>query len=114
MEESLKDCSAESTFFQPQPPWLHTQLRKPFENDEFQCPANHAGLTAKPQALTLAEDNLTGPGKPSERVNRARRVKIEIGIRQFQFLGKAVKIGHGPATVIGSRWVARIFSQRAL
>jgi hypothetical protein len=35
------------------------------------------------------------------------QVKIEIGQDGFQFLGKAVKIGHGPATVIGFRWNAR-------
>jgi hypothetical protein len=29
------------------------------------------------------------------------QVKIEIAQDGFQFLGKAVKIGHGPATVIG-------------
>jgi hypothetical protein len=33
------------------------------------------------------------------------QVKIEIVVDGFQFLGKAVKIGHGPATVIGCRWV---------
>jgi hypothetical protein len=34
------------------------------------------------------------------------QVKIEIAVDGFQFLGKAVKIGHGPATVIGCRWDA--------
>src|SRR5580692_13099796 len=37
------------------------------------------------------------------------QVKTEIGHDGFQFLGKAVKIGHGPATVIGCRWDARWF-----
>jgi hypothetical protein len=36
------------------------------------------------------------------------QVKIEIAVEGFQFLGKAVKIGHGPATVIGCRWDARL------
>jgi hypothetical protein len=36
------------------------------------------------------------------------QVKIEIAGNGFQFLGKAVKIGHGPATVIGFRWGARL------
>ena len=40
------------------------------------------------------------------------QVKIEIGRQCFQFLGKAVKIGHGPATVIGCRWNARVVLQR--
>jgi hypothetical protein len=35
------------------------------------------------------------------------QVKVEIAVDGFQFLGKAVKIGHGPATVIGCRWDAR-------
>jgi hypothetical protein len=35
------------------------------------------------------------------------QVKIEIAVDGFQFLGKAVKIGHGPATVIGCRWESR-------
>jgi hypothetical protein len=37
------------------------------------------------------------------------QVKTEIVLDGFQFLGKAVKIGHGPATVIGCRWDARFF-----
>jgi hypothetical protein len=37
------------------------------------------------------------------------QVKIEIAVDRFQFLGKAVKIGHGPATVIGCRWESRWF-----
>jgi hypothetical protein len=36
------------------------------------------------------------------------QVKIGIAVDGFQFLGKAVKIGHGPATVIGCRWDARL------
>jgi hypothetical protein len=35
------------------------------------------------------------------------QVKIEIVLDGFHFLGKAVKIGHGPATVIGCRWELR-------
>jgi hypothetical protein len=38
------------------------------------------------------------------------QVKIEIAVDGFQSLGKAVKIGHGPATVIGCRWDARFFN----
>src|ERR1700728_2002211 len=34
--------------------------------------------------------------------------KIKIGRRCFQFGGRAEKIGHGPATVIGCRWNARV------
>jgi hypothetical protein len=41
------------------------------------------------------------------------QVKIEIAKDGFQLLGKAVKIGHGPATVIGCRWDARYFFLRA-
>jgi hypothetical protein len=41
-----------------------------------------------------------------ERLTRPQ-VKIEIRLDGFQFLGKAVKIGHGPATVIGCRWESR-------
>ena len=40
------------------------------------------------------------------------QVKIGIAVDGFQFLGKAVKIGHGPATVIGCRWDARFFLRR--
>src|ERR1700691_2595650 len=41
------------------------------------------------------------------------QVKIEIGRQLFHFWGKAVKIGRGPATVIGCRWNARVVLQRA-
>jgi len=37
------------------------------------------------------------------------QVKIEVALHGFQFLGKAVKIGHGPATVIGRHSSALFF-----
>jgi hypothetical protein len=64
-------------------------------------------LTAKHGALTLAMDNLAGSGSSASAEDAFFRVKVEISTSCFQFLGTAVTIGHGPATVIDSRWDAR-------
>jgi len=49
-------------------------------------------LTAKGGAHKLAEDNLAGPGN---------NLFEESVLDDSKSEGKAVKIGHGPATVIG-------------
>ena len=41
------------------------------------------------------------------------QVKIEAAVDGLQFLGKAVKIGHGPATVIGCSWDAHLIFRSA-
>jgi hypothetical protein len=102
VEEPLKLCSPllkyspqDSSFFAFIPDKNHdsTQLR-PQRSSSHRIDSKSAGAYTRRGQLSWLGVALR------ERLTRSL-VKIQIRLDGFQFLGKAVKIGHGPATVIG-------------